>query len=177
MGDSQPRRLEERLARELLLALALLAVAIVQTSLMPRPLGFPPNLILILAVCQALIVSLPRATRWAFYGGLALDFCSASLLGTHALALLVAVVAASLPLRRMSRENWLLPLLGMLFGAISYYVVLGALTYLFVGTLDLRAFLLVAVLPDTLTTLIPALPLFLAWRAWRNRGEVPVDVY
>lgn len=179
MGDSKPRRIEERLARGLLLALTLLALAAVQTTLLPRPLGFPLNLVLIVTICQALLVGLSPASRWAFLGGLALDFCSASLLGTHALALLAAVFAASVPLARMSRENWLLPLLGALFGAAGYYAALGVLTFVFDGALDLRAFLLVAALPDTLATLIPALPLFLLWRAWRSRrrGEVPVDVY
>lgn len=179
MGYSQPRRIEERIAREIVLALFLFVAAALQTTVIPRPLGFPPNLVLILAICQALIVSVPRASRWAFYGGIALDICSASLIGLHALALLFAIFAASLPLMRMSRENWLLPILGALFGSFGYYVALGLLTVAFDGMLDPRAFTLVAMLPDMLATLIPALPVFLLWRAWlsRRRGEVPVDVY
>lgn len=179
MGDSQPRRIEERIARELLLAASLLLVAVAQAALLPRPLGFPPNVMLMLVICQSLIAGVSRASRWAFYGGLALDLCSGRLIGTHALALLVAVFAASLPLGRLSRENWLLPLFGALFGAFGFYVALGLLTYVFDGAFDVRSFLLVAALPDALLTLIPALPMFLVWRAWlsRRRGEVPVDVY
>lgn len=179
MGDSQPRRIEERVTRELLLAASLLLVAIAQTTLLPRPLGFPPNLVLILVICQALIAGMPRASRWAFYGGVALDFCSGRLIGTHALALLVAVFAATLPLGRLSRENWLLPLLGAVLGAFGFYLTLGLLTYVFDGAFDLRTFAMLAALPDALMTLIPALPFFLVWRAWlsRRRGEVPVDVY
>lgn len=179
MGYSQPRRLEERIFREVFLALALLGVAIVQTTLLPRPLGFPPNLILLLVICNALISDFSSGARWAFYGGVALDFCSGSLIGLHALPLLIAVFAAALPLARMSRENWLLPIVGVLFGALGYYLMLGLLTSIFAGRLNLSDFLLVAVLPDTLATLIPALPLFLTWRAWnsRRRGEVPVDLF
>lgn len=179
MGDSQPRRIEERVARELLLAACLLVVAVAQATLLPRPLGFPPNLVLILVICQSLIAGMTRASRWAFYGGIALDFCSGRLIGTHALALLVAVFAATLPLGRLSRENWLLPLLGAALGAFGYYATLGLLTYVFDGPFDMRSFAILAALPDALMTLIPALPIFLVWRSWlsRRRGEVPVDVY
>ena len=179
MGHSQPRRLEERLFRELLLAAALLAIAAVQTTLLPRPLGFPPNLMLLLVVCYALIAGFGPGTRWAFYGGVALDFCTGGSLGIHALALLLAVCAAVVPLARMSRENWFLPIVGTLFGALGYYLALGVLTAVLAGRLPIRDFLLVAVLPDTLMLLIPALPLFMLWRAWnsRRRGEVPVDLF
>lgn len=161
------------------MAVCLLFVAIAQTTLIPRPLGFPPNLVLILVICQALMLGMSRASRWAFYGGLALDLCAGRLIGTHALALLVAVFAAVLPLGRLSRENWLLPLFGAVFGTFGFYATLGLLTYIFDGAFDLRSFVLLAALPDALLTLIPALPVFLVWRAWlsRRRGEVPVDVY
>ena len=179
MGHSEPRRLEERLVREVVLALCLILVAIIQVALLPRPLGIAPNLLLLLAICQSLIAGPARAARWAFYGGLALDVCAGSLLGTHALALLIAVMLASLPLVRFSRENWLLPLCGALLGAIGYYTTLVVLTALFDGRISPLNYIVVAVLPDTLLTLIPALPVFMAWRAWlsRSRGEVPVDLY
>lgn len=179
MGHSQPRRLEERLAREVVLALALLGLAIAQTTLLPRPLGFPPNLILMLTICQAMLAGPTRASRWAFYGGLALDLCAASTLGSHALALLVAVLAAALPLARLSRDNWLLPLGGALLGAVGYYAILALVTSLSVAPVGLRPYALVAVVPGVVTTLIPALPLFLIWRWWnsRRRGEMPIDVY
>lgn len=179
MGDSQPRRLEERLVRELLLAAALLALALVQTMLLPRPQGFSLDLLLLLVVMQALIASAPRAGRWALYGGVALDLCSGTLLGTHALALLVAVLAAALPLYRMSRDNWLLPILGTLFGAVGYYASYGLISMLLDGWVDLHTYVSVTALPKVAIMLVPALPCFLLWRAWlsRRRGEVPVDVY
>lgn len=50
MGAAQPRRME-RLARELWLALALLAVALAQATLLPRLcFGLTPNLLLLLVV-------------------------------------------------------------------------------------------------------------------------------
>lgn len=179
MGATQPRRLEEYVAHEVVLMLALLSAALLQTALLPRPLGFPPNLVLLLVVCKALLDGPSRAARWAFYGGIALDLCADTLLGTHALALLIVVLVTAVPLSRMSRSNWLLPLLGALIGAVAYHAVLGLVTMLVVAPFTPRMYLLIVMLPDVLAALVPVLPLFLVWR-WlrgRSRGEVPVDVY
>src|SRR6476620_2393738 len=113
MGSAQPRRIEERVVRELWLALALLGLALVQAALMPRLLGLTPNLLLLLTICQALIAGPANAARWAFYAGLALDLSADTALGLHALALLAAVLVAGLILARFSRGNWLLPLVGV----------------------------------------------------------------
>ncbi|HWQ12928.1 MAG TPA: hypothetical protein VNL77_09010 [Roseiflexaceae bacterium] len=178
MGYSQRRRVEEHLARELLLALALLGVALVQTALLPRPLSVAPNLLLLLTVCHALIAGPAPAARWAFYGGVGLDLCAATALGTHALALLAAALATML-LGRLSRGNWLLPLLGAVAGALAYHAALALVASLLVAPVAPRAYLLAAAVPDTLATLVPALPVYMLmrWAAGRQRGEVPVDVY
>jgi hypothetical protein len=179
MGSTQPRRLEERLALEIGLALALLGVAMVQTTLLPRPVGAVPNVLLLLAICQALIAGPASASRWALYGGVGLDLCADSLLGTHALALLAAVLLPALLLARWSRGNWLLPLLGVALGALAYYGVLLLLTSVLVAPVDPRVYLPVVLVPGILMILIPALPLFLSmrWIEGLRRGEVPVDVY
>jgi rod shape-determining protein MreD len=179
MGNSRPRRLEEHIAHELLLALALLVVAMAQTSLLPRPLDFPPNLVLMLTICRALLTGLPNASRWAFYGGLGLDICANSVLGSHSLALLAAVLVAGLPLMRLSRDNWLLPIIGVLLGAIAYEVVFALVTALMGAAPPPNAYLTLVLLPSLVMALVPALPLFLAmrWIRSRRRGEVPIDVY
>jgi rod shape-determining protein MreD len=178
MGYSQRRRLEEQAARELLLILALLGVALVQTALLPRPLGAAPNLLLLLTICYALVGGVARGARVAFYGGLALDLCASTPLGTHALALLGAALATVL-LGWLSRGNWLLPLLGAALGALAYHAVLALITSLLVAPVDPQAYALVAAVPDGLATLVPALPAYMAlrWLNGRRRGEVPIDVY
>jgi rod shape-determining protein MreD len=179
MGANQPRRIEERIARELWLALALLGLALAQAALMPRLLGVTPNVLLLLTVCQALIAGPASAARWAFYAGLSLDLCADTALGAHALALLAAVLVAALTLVRISRGNWLLPLIGIVLGSLAYHVVLALLTSTLVAPISPRMYLLLVVLPATILVLIPALPLFLSmrWFEGRRRGEVPVDVY
>jgi rod shape-determining protein MreD len=179
MGDSRPRRLEEYAAREIGLALLLLALALAQSALLPRPGGLALNFLLLLTICHALLAGPASAARWAFYGGLSLDVCAGSALGSHALALLAAVLIPALVLARLSRRNWLLPLLGAVLGSIAYYAVLGLIMALLVAPVDPRAYGLVVVLPGIFLGVIPALPLFLGMRRleMRRRGEVPVDVY
>jgi rod shape-determining protein MreD len=179
MGAAQPRRIEERVARELWLALVLLGVALAQTTLLPRPLNTAPNVMLLLVICQTLIAGPASAARWALYGGLSLDVCADRTLGTHALSLLSAVVVPALLLARFSRGNWLLPLIGAALGSLAYHVALAALTSLLVAPVSPRAYALVVLIPATVMILVPALPLFLSmrWIEGRRRGEVPVDVY
>jgi rod shape-determining protein MreD len=166
------------LARELLLALGLLGAALAQTALLPRPLAVAPNMLLLLTVCQALIAGPARAARWAFYGGVGLDLCAATTLGSHALALLAAALATVL-FSRLSRGNWLLPLLGAVAGSLAYHAALALVASLLVAPVAPRDYLLVAVVPDTLATLVAALPAYMLmrWAAGRQRGEVPIDVY
>jgi rod shape-determining protein MreD len=179
MGYSQPRRIEEFVAREIGLALLLLALALAQSALLPHPRALTLNPLLLLTICRALLAGPGNAARWAFYGGISLDVCAGSTLGTHALALLVAMLLPTLALARLSRRNWLLPLLGVALGAVVYYVVLGMLMALLVAPVAPRDYGAIVVLPGVLLALIPALPLFLTmrWIEMRRRGEVPVDVY
>jgi hypothetical protein len=178
MGYSQRRRVEEQLARELLLALSLLGTALIQTALLPRPLGSALNLLLLLTICQALLAGPVSAARWALYGGISLDLCASTALGTHALALLAAVLAAQ-TLGWLNRGNWLLPLLGAPLGTLAYHLVLAAVVTAVVAPIEPRAYALVALVPDLLVILVAALPTYMMMRALagRRRGEVPIDVY
>jgi rod shape-determining protein MreD len=179
MGDTQRQRLEERIAREVLLIVALLGVAMVQVALPPRSFAFLPNILLLLVICRALLAGAHNAARWAFYGGLALDLCTGSPLGSHAVTLLVAALAALIALSPFNRTSWLVPIVGTLLGALAYHAVHVFLLSITVAPVDLQAYVLVAALPETLATVIVALPMFLImrWMAERRRGHVPVDVY
>ncbi|MFP4436581.1 MAG: rod shape-determining protein MreD [Chloroflexaceae bacterium] len=181
MGNSQPKRIEEFLAREILLIFGLVALALVQVTLLPSPLGFPPALLLILAICRLLVgigegeshpeSSVAAAIRWAFYGGIGLDLCSASPLGSHALALLLAVILVALVTRhlRVEGEGLLLPILAVLLGMLVYEGMLALLLYgptlaQSLAPVDWQRYAVVVVLPSILQALIPTLPLFMLLR-------------
>lgn len=158
---------------------ALLVMALVQTALLPRPFDLPFNLVLLLTIIHGLIAGTTSAARWAFYGGLALDLCAMTLLGLHALALLAGVIVATQALIRLSHENWLVPVIGVALGSVVYHGVYALLSTLLVAPVDLQGYALYVLLPDTLMTTIPSLPVYLVFRSYedRVRRSVPVDVW
>jgi rod shape-determining protein MreD len=177
VGDSQPRRLEEVVAREVARALALVALALVQVTLLPTPLGFAAPLVLTAVVCRTLIgmgaafpdLGLSRAIRWALYGGLSLDLLTGSPLGAHALALLLATLAVAASTRRVRVERPLIPLLAVLLATLVYEVTLALLTQ--PGPIEWRSYAQVVILPAVLVALIPALPAFFLLR-WMLREQL-----
>jgi cell shape-determining protein MreD len=179
MDHRKRRRLEEQIAQELLLMVALISLALVQTSVLPRPYAIVPNLLLVLVVCQGLISEPDIAVRWALYSGVGLDLCSGAMLGSHAMALLCAALAATLPLAWLNRNNWMLPLAGVALGSLIYHGILVVMLVIERGWFDVQPYLLVVALPDIAAALIPALPLYLIlrWDRARRRGELAIDIY
>jgi rod shape-determining protein MreD len=177
VGDSQPRRLEELVAREAARALLLAALALVQVTLLTTPLGFAAPLVLVLVVCRTLLgvgaafpdIGLSRALRWALYGGLALDILSATPLGAHALALLLAALAVATLTRRLQTERLLVPLLSILAAALIYETVLALLTQ--PGEIPWASYAQVVMLPVVLVALIMTLPTFFLLR-WALRAQL-----
>ena len=171
MGDSQPQRIEERLVAEALLIGGLLVGVLIQVLLLPAPLGFPPLFLLILVVCRTLLgVSMApmvgegevvTALRWAFYGGLALDLTTHTLLGSHVLGLLLAVVSTvAIAGHKRNINGPLFPLLTVLFGSLVYEFVLGLIYHCTVAPLSWQPYFSTLILPSVLQTLIPTLPIF-----------------
>ncbi|WP_322494842.1 rod shape-determining protein MreD [Chloroflexus sp.] len=160
MGDSQPRRIEERLARELGLALVLLALALVQVTLLTGLAGFSVPILLVLAIARALVgagtAEPVRGLWWAFYGGLALDGLGTMPLGSHAIAQLLAVAIVGLAARRFAVERPLVPLLAVAIGTVIYEGTLALIALPVIE--DWRRYGLVVVAPSVLLALIPTLP-------------------
>ncbi len=170
MGDPQPRRLEEALAHELGRILALVALALIQVTLLTTPLGFAVPLVPVLVICRTLLgvgaafpdLGLGRALRWALYGGLALDVLAATPLGAHALALLLAALLVAALSRRLRVERPAVPLLAVLLGTLIYELVLALLTQR--APIPWSSYATVVLLPSVLVALVPTLPLFFLLR-------------
>ena len=179
MGDNQRRRLEEIIAREIWLAGVMIFIALLQVALPPQSINLIPNILLLLVVCQSLLQGSGNASRWAFYGGIGLDICSGTTFGVHAMALIIAVLTARLALMRISRTSWITPLAGVPLGMIAYYSTMAILISLLVAPIDLVRYSVIAVLPELLATIVPALPFFLTmrWLIERQRGAVAIDIY
>jgi rod shape-determining protein MreD len=179
MGDTRRRRLEVVIAHELALAAGMLLIALLQVGLPPQPLDLVPNVMLLTVVCQALLRGSSSASRWAFYGGLALDLCGGSALGVHALGLLMAALAARAALAPLNRTSWIVPLIGVPLGVAAYHLVVAVMTTLTVAPVDPQQYLILTALPELLATLIPTLPFFILmrWIVERQRGGVAIDIY
>jgi rod shape-determining protein MreD len=188
MDYSQPRRIEERLAYEVVLIIALAVLALAQVTLLPAPLGFPPPLLLILVICRILLgVRQPASNggvslglRWALYGGLALDIYAVTPLGSHALALLAAATLVFPMAGRLRVEGPLLPLLSVLLGSIVYE---GVLALIYISTVapieNWTAYGIAIVLPSVLMCLILTLPIFfgMRWFLFRRHRRYPEKQY
>lgn len=175
MGHCEPRRIEERLFSELLLAAKAIALALVQLALLPTPLGFSPALVLVVVICQVLIAvrqarpdwAMGRILRGSFYSGLVLDLFSATPLGSHILALLIAAVLVFALVRTLHVGGPMIPLLAMLPGGIVYELVLALIYRVTVTAFSWPAYGVVVMLPSVLVMLILTPPTFflLQWRS------------
>jgi rod shape-determining protein MreD len=161
---TQPRRIEEIFAREVGLLLLLLILAFAQITLLPRLLGMVPALLLVIVIDWALVVGASIGLRWAFYGGVALDLCASTILGSHALALLLAVVAVLLLVRRIRGEHWLIPITGAFLGTLVYEAVLAAIYTWHGPALEWRTYAMIVLLPSALLATVPALPIYMLLR-------------
>ncbi len=175
MGDTRPRRLEERLLREVGLIALLLLVALLQTSLARTPAGLPVPLVLVLVICRAVLgldtssnFSTDGALRWALYGGLSLDLIGNTPLGVHVLALLPGVVVALIVARTFQNSGAVVPLLCVAIAATIYEVLLAATYHIMVTPLDWQPYSTYILLPAVLLALIPTLPVFHLMR-WQGR--------
>lgn len=170
---TQPRRIEEWLVREVGLIVLLLVLALVQLTLLPRLLGISPLLLLALVLCRALVAGASEGLRWAFYGGIALDICAGTMLGNHALALLLAVIVVLLSIRRIGSDHWLVPVVGVFVGALVYEGCLAGI-YAWLGVqVEWPGYAQVVLLPSALIAMVPALPIYMILRQlarWQSDG-------
>jgi rod shape-determining protein MreD len=172
LGDPQPRRLEERLAREALLIAFITGIALVQMTWLQTPLGFSVPLLLVLVVCRTLVAissafpdaGIMQATRWACYGGLALDVFSSLPLGSHVLALLLAVLVVAAITRSLRVEGPFLPVISVFIGALIYELSIVVVYMLLQTPIEWRYYLSIILVPNVLIALIPTPPLFFLMR-------------
>ncbi|MCG8353512.1 MAG: rod shape-determining protein MreD [Chloroflexales bacterium] len=182
MGDYRPKRLDERLIREGLLILGLVCLTLVQVSLLNTPVGFPPAIVLVFVICRVLIgIHAPNiesgisgAMRWAFYSGIALDIMTATPIGSHALALLIAAILVAAISSLVRVEGLLFPLLAVLLGTLVYETTLAWLYTLTTVPLDWSRYAIAVIIPSILLALVPTLPVFfiMRWIELRRQDAV-----
>lgn len=177
MGDPQPRRVEVRIIVELARIAGMIVLALVQVTLMPVIGGIPVPLVLLWLLCwllvqiemQGTLARTALALRLALYGGVALDFLTAMALGSHALALMLAILLAALMCGRL-RVGMLVLAIPALSGAVLVYAVVLALIYHSTTiALEWQPYAVAVLAPAIALAVLVGMPLYLMMR-WRLRS-------
>jgi rod shape-determining protein MreD len=174
MGDYRPK-IEQRILRQLLRALMLLCLALVQTSLAPTFWRFRADWVLIAVIGWTILRGLIPGVRWAIYGGLSLDLLGVMPVGSHLLALLLCVIGVALVIEPLDREQPLLVIGAILSASLLYGTILALL--LSARSIDLpwRYYTLVEIVPTAIINTIVAIPTFALLRRLYRRGQQRVE--
>ena len=171
MGDYRPK-IEERIVKQLARISALLLVALFQTALAPSLWRFRVDWMLIVVVSWTLLSGVTAGLRWAIIGGLALDFLSPLPVGSHLLALLLAVIVAALITEGLPRGHGVVPTATVLLVSLLYGAVLALVMSLDGRPVVWARYPLTILLPGALANGAIALPVYLLLERL-HRGDRP----
>jgi rod shape-determining protein MreD len=131
MGDYRPK-LEQRILRGLIRISALLLVVLFQTALAPSIWRLRVDWMLVIVISWTLLAGLGSGLHWAIIGGIALDLLTPLPIGSHLLAMLLAVLAATVLTEALPREQRLVATATIILVSVLYGFVL-ALIMSFTG--------------------------------------------
>ncbi len=170
MGDNR-LKIEQRIVRELLRMSAMLGVALLQTALIPPVWQFRINWVLVVVVVLALLRNLQSGLRWAAYGGIALDLLSPLPMGTHLLALVVAVTTAIVGTEAIRLDNLAVPTVAVLLVSLLYTAITGVVMTVVGMPVVWPRYPLTVMVPTALVDAIVALPLYLLFQRLQRKGR------
>jgi rod shape-determining protein MreD len=174
MGDYRPK-IEQRILRQLLRALMLLSLALIQTALAPTIWRFRPDWVLIGVIGWTILRGLIPGVRWAIYGGLSLDILGIFPLGSHLLALLCCVIVVAIVAEPLDRDQPLLLITAILGASLLYGSILALLLPLTDFVVPWRYYTLVEIVPTAIINTILAIPTFALLRRLHRRGQPVVE--
>ncbi|HEX6287803.1 MAG TPA: rod shape-determining protein MreD [Herpetosiphonaceae bacterium] len=174
MGDYRPK-IEQRILRQILRALMLLCVALLQTALAPTFWRFRADWVLIAVIGWTLLRGLIPGVRWAIYGGLSLDLLGTLPIGSHLLALLFCVVVVAVVVEPLDREQPLLLIGAMLGASLLYGFTLALLLPLTNFNVPWQHYPLVEIVPTAIVNTIVAIPTFALLRRLHRRGQPTIE--
>ena len=129
--------------------------------------GVRPDLILIVILIWTLLYGSTSSIVWAFVGGIWLDIFGGGPLGASSLALMCAAFVGGIGYRTLSRFNLIVPVVAVVFGSLTFYLVYLAILQLinavglFDGALEFWPAVESIVIPATLyntTLMLAAVP-------------------
>ena len=174
MGDYR-LKIEQRVLRELLRMGAMVTVALFQTALAPPLWQFRIDWVLVVVVVLALLRNLASGLHWAVYGGLAIDFLSPLPVGTHLLALVLAVTLATVATEAIQRDNLAVPTVAMIVVSLLYTGISGVVMTLIGLPILWERYPLTIMLPTALVNGMVALPVYLLFERVQRRGRPDIN--
>jgi rod shape-determining protein MreD len=174
MGDYRPK-IEQRIMRQLLRAMLLLCLALLQTALAPTFWRFRADWVLIAVIGWTILRGLFPGVRWAIYGGLSLDVLGILPIGSHLLALLICVIIVAVIVEPLDRDQPLLLIGTMLGASLLYGCILALLLPLTGFTVPWQHYALVEIAPTAIINTIVSIPMFALLRRLHRRGQAIVE--
>lgn len=162
---------EQRVLRQVLRALIMLGVALLQTSLAPTLWRFRVDWVLLLVVGWTILHGLMPGVQWALYGGISLDLLSSMPIGSHVFALLLCVSVIAVLTEPLERDQPMLILVVLLLATMLYGFILMVVLQLSSGAVPWQRYPLVVVVPTALINTIFALPTFALMRRFYARSQ------
>lgn len=158
--------------------LILVLLALLQATIAPRVpfLGVRPELALVGVMAWVMVRGLHEGAIGACVGGMTLDLLSGRPLGSHVLAMLLAVVPIGLLGAPFYQGNMGFPVLGGFVGTLLYNLILLALTRLLGESVVWGGTLWRIVLPLGLVhaTLMPLVYWIVSWMDRRLRRRIRI---
>ncbi len=170
MGDYRPK-IEQRIIRQAARIGALLLVALFQTALAPSVWRLRIDWVLIVVAIWTLMNGLGPGLRWGMIGGLALDFLSPLPVGTHLLALLLAVFMVALISDVMPRENRSVTVVTVLLASLLYGSLVALVMNLAGWPVVWQRYPLTILLPAALADAALSLPVALVLERMQRAGQ------
>jgi rod shape-determining protein MreD len=170
MGDYRPK-IEQRIIRQAARIGALLLLALFQTALAPSVWRLRIDWVLIVVTIWTLMNGLGSGLRWGTIGGLALDFLSPLPVGTHLLALLLAVFMVALISDIMPRENRSVIVVTVLLVSLLYGSLLALVMSIAGWPVVWQRYPLTILLPAALADAALSLPVALVLERIQRTGQ------
>jgi rod shape-determining protein MreD len=176
MGDYRPK-VEQRIVAELGRALGLLLIALFQVALAPSLWYFQIDWVLVVIVSWTLLRGFAAGLHSSIYGGLALDLLSPLPIGTHLLALLVAVTAIAVLTDPLPRDNRLVPITSVLLASVLYTTCVGLIMSTSGRPVAWGYYPFTIVLPSALANGVAALPTYFLLDRLQRRDRPAVPIH
>ncbi len=123
-------------------------------------LGVKPNAIVLIIVSYAMLRGDLEGAFLGFFSGLLIDIFFSDFIGLHALLGMLTGYFCGKPFRNFYRENYLLPLVLVGVSVFCYEFAFYFTSFLFRGKVDFWYYLKNIILPESVYSLMIAIPVY-----------------